>query len=323
MRLDTLAVGRRSHENRSNPREGPERCPRRRSVASRSRSPRSSFWRCCWSGRSSIFSGGTASAKQFATLRLLGGQVAVQTRQRRLRDGRGWHVAPRRRYRSDRPRWAGVDRILRREPYPPRLRHIVHAGDARDPGQRGSLEGHRGQSGRGQLLPSRGGARRRPEPLRDRDPDRRRHRSRARDTRCWWTRHPRRSPWWRGWSRPGDPAGPWRSPRARWRSSEPTASLARSKTIPPQLLESDWLMFNRCADHVTAECVEGDGSGSEEPTEPPKGSGRGGAGVGPRRPPPRAPAVRAARYRRCDRRCDRRNAASATAQPAPAGGVHG
>ncbi len=77
-----------------------------------------------------------------------------------------------RRHRSDRPRWAGVDRILRREPYPPRRRHIVHPGDPRDPERCGSLEGHRGQSGRGQLLPSRGGARRRPEPLRDRDPDR-------------------------------------------------------------------------------------------------------------------------------------------------------
>jgi PKD repeat protein len=53
------------------------------------------------------------------------------------------------------------------------------------------------------------------------------------------------------------------------------------QAIPPQLLESDWLMFNRCADHVTAECVEGDGSGSEGPTEPPKGSGQGEQGSVP------------------------------------------
>jgi PKD repeat protein len=43
--------------------------------------------------------------------------------------------------------------------------------------------------------------------------------------------------------------------------------------IPSELLDGDWLMFNRCADHDTPECAEGDGGGPEGPTEPPKGSG--------------------------------------------------
>ena len=230
-------------------------------------------------------------------------------RQRRLRDGRGRHVAPRRRYRSDRPRWAGVDRILRREPHPPRLRHVVHPGDPRDTEAmrqpRGSSRAVRPKATpttawRSSPTP-RAASRSRPRP--------RRRGSTARDTRCWWTRDPRRSPWWRGWSRPGDPPGPWRSPRARWRSSEPTGVVGPIQAIPSQLLDGDWLMFNRCADHETPACAEGDGGGPEGDG----GGGPDGDGAGPmdrpnrrrdpargsrgrsRRPPPRAPAVRAAR----------------------------
>ena len=71
------------------------------------------------------------------------------------------------------------------------------------------------------------------------------------------------------------------------------------QAIPSELLDGDWLMFNRCADHETPACAEGDGGegdggGSDGPTEPPKGPGQGSRGRS-RRPPPRAPAVRAAR----------------------------
>ena len=53
------------------------------------------------------------------------------------------------------------------------------------------------------------------------------------------------------------------------------------QAIPPELLDGDWLMFNRCADHDAPECVEGDGGGPEGPTEPPKGSGQGEQGSVP------------------------------------------
>ena len=52
------------------------------------------------------------------------------------------------------------------------------------------------------------------------------------------------------------------------------------QAIPLELLEGDWLMFNLCADHAP-ECVEGDGGGPEGPTEPPKGSGQGEHGSVP------------------------------------------
>jgi PKD repeat protein len=51
--------------------------------------------------------------------------------------------------------------------------------------------------------------------------------------------------------------------------------------IPSKLPDGDWLMFNRCADHDTPECAEGDGGGPEGPTEPPKGSGQGEQGSVP------------------------------------------
>jgi hypothetical protein len=35
------------------------------------------------------------------------------------------------------------------------------------------------------------------------------------------------------------------------------------QTIPSELLDGDWLMFNRCADHETPACAEGDGGGPE------------------------------------------------------------
>ena len=61
------------------------------------------------------------------------------------------------------------------------------------------------------------------------------------------------------------------------------------QAIPSELLDGDWLAFNRCADHDTPACDEGDGSGPDGPTdggpqgptEPPKGSGQGGQGSGP------------------------------------------
>ena len=67
------------------------------------------------------------------------------------------------------------------------------------------------------------------------------------------------------------------------------------QAIPSQLLDGDWLVFNRCADHETPACAEGDGGGPEDdgggpegdgggpdgPTEPPKGSGQGEQGSVP------------------------------------------
>jgi PKD repeat protein len=67
------------------------------------------------------------------------------------------------------------------------------------------------------------------------------------------------------------------------------------QAIPSQLLDGDWLMFNRCADHATPACAEGDGGGPEgdgdgpegdggEPdgtTEPPNGSGQAEQGSVP------------------------------------------
>ena len=226
-----------------------------------------------------VFSGGTASAKQFATLRLLGGQVAVQRRQRRIRDGRGWHVAPRRRYRSNRSRWASIDRILRREPHPPRLRHVVHARDARDLGERGSLEGDREQSGRWQLLSSRGGARRRPEPLRDRDADDDRigprHRVRAAGER--WIHHDRGgerggdregSDHVRGRSRGQD--GGRRNWRHRWADPRDPSGTARQRLAQLQPMRPDDATGVRRG--ATAKQSEG-------PTEPHEGIRRGGVGV--------------------------------------------
>jgi PKD repeat protein len=46
------------------------------------------------------------------------------------------------------------------------------------------------------------------------------------------------------------------------------------RAIPSELLDGDWLMFNRCADHETPECAGGDGGGPEGPTDPPQGSGQ-------------------------------------------------
>jgi PKD repeat protein len=65
-----------------------------------------------------------------------------------------------------------------------------------------------------------------------------------------------------------------------------------TQAIPSELLEGDWLKFNRCADQHTPECDEGDeggpegegggpegqGGGHGGPTEPPKGSGQGEQG---------------------------------------------
>ena len=60
------------------------------------------------------------------------------------------------------------------------------------------------------------------------------------------------------------------------------------RAIPSELLDGDWLMFNRCADHETPACAEGngggpegDGGGPEGPTEPPEGSGQGEQGSVP------------------------------------------
>jgi PKD repeat protein len=65
--------------------------------------------------------------------------------------------------------------------------------------------------------------------------------------------------------------------------------VAPIQAIPSELLDSDWLKFNRCADHDTPECDEGDAGGPEEPsdggpqgpTEPPNGSGQGEQGSVP------------------------------------------
>jgi PKD repeat protein len=56
------------------------------------------------------------------------------------------------------------------------------------------------------------------------------------------------------------------------------------RAIPSELLDGDWLMFNRCADHDTPECAEVDGGGPEGPTESPQGSGRGEQGSVPPTP---------------------------------------
>jgi PKD repeat protein len=68
------------------------------------------------------------------------------------------------------------------------------------------------------------------------------------------------------------------------------------QAIPSELLDGDWLVFNRCADHDTPACAEGDGGGPQGdggggpdgdaggpdgPTEPPKGSGQGEQGSVP------------------------------------------
>lgn len=68
------------------------------------------------------------------------------------------------------------------------------------------------------------------------------------------------------------------------------------QAIPAELLDGDWLVFNRCADHDTPACAGGDGGGSQGdggggpdgdagghdgPTEPPKGSGQGEQGSVP------------------------------------------
>jgi PKD repeat protein len=57
------------------------------------------------------------------------------------------------------------------------------------------------------------------------------------------------------------------------------------RAIPPALLDGGWLTFNRCADHETPACTEndgggpeGDGGGPEGPTEPTNGSGQGEQG---------------------------------------------
>ncbi len=48
------------------------------------------------------------------------------------------------------------------------------------------------------------------------------------------------------------------------------------QAIPPELLDGDWLTFNRCADHDTPACSEGDEEGPEG-----DGGGAGGQGDGP------------------------------------------
>jgi PKD repeat protein len=53
------------------------------------------------------------------------------------------------------------------------------------------------------------------------------------------------------------------------------------RAIPSELLDGDWLTFNRCAERDTPECAEGDGGGPEGPTEPPKGPGQGEQGSAP------------------------------------------
>ena len=68
------------------------------------------------------------------------------------------------------------------------------------------------------------------------------------------------------------------------------------QAIPAELLDGDWLVFNRCADHDTRACAGGDGGGPQGdggggpdgdaggpdgPTEPPKGSGQGEQGSVP------------------------------------------
>jgi PKD repeat protein len=68
------------------------------------------------------------------------------------------------------------------------------------------------------------------------------------------------------------------------------------QAIPSELLDGGWLKFNRCADQDTPECDEGDGpegegggpegegGGPEGTTEPPKGSGQGEQGSVPPTP---------------------------------------
>jgi PKD repeat protein len=60
------------------------------------------------------------------------------------------------------------------------------------------------------------------------------------------------------------------------------------RVIPSELLDGGWLMFNRCADHETPACAEGDGGGPEGdgggpegPTEPHNGTGQGEQGSVP------------------------------------------
>jgi PKD repeat protein len=56
------------------------------------------------------------------------------------------------------------------------------------------------------------------------------------------------------------------------------------RAIPSELLDGDWLMFNRCADHETPECTEGEGGGPEGPAKPSQGSGQGEQGSVPPTP---------------------------------------
>jgi PKD repeat protein len=56
------------------------------------------------------------------------------------------------------------------------------------------------------------------------------------------------------------------------------------RAISSDLLEGDWLTFNRCADHDTPECAEGDGGGPEGATESPDGPGQGEQGSVPPTP---------------------------------------
>lgn len=60
------------------------------------------------------------------------------------------------------------------------------------------------------------------------------------------------------------------------------------QAIPSELLDGAWLTFNRCADHDTPACAEdeaggpeGGGGGHEGPTGPQNGSGQGGQGSAP------------------------------------------
>jgi len=60
------------------------------------------------------------------------------------------------------------------------------------------------------------------------------------------------------------------------------------RAIPSELLDGGWLVYNRCADHDAPACAEGDGGGPEGdgggpegPTEAPEGSGQGEQGSVP------------------------------------------
>ena len=147
----------------------------------------------------------------------------------------------------------------------------------------------------------------------------RRRRSTARDTRCWWTRHPRRSPWWRGWSRPGDRAGPWMIPAGKMvvvgtdgvvgpiQDDPPATARERLAHVQPMRRSRHRRVRRGRRKRVrgtdrTAEGIRPGASRGRFPRPPP----------GRRRRPGTTD-----EGRRCDRRCDRRWSATGDGTPPP------